>query len=55
MKIVVYIIIFVVIILLIILGINLYVKQTTKNQIIEKEDYLKLKDIDCILVLGALI
>ena len=53
MKIVVYVIIFIVIILLIILGINLYVKQTTKNQIIEKEDYLKLKDIDCILVLGA--
>lgn len=39
--------------MLIILGINLYVKSSTKNQIIENNDYSNLKDIDCIVVLGA--
>ena len=38
---------------LIFFGINLYVKQSTKNQIITNEDYYDFKDIDCILVLGA--
>lgn len=45
-------IIFLIIIILIVFGINFYVKMSTKNQIIE-EDYSELKDIDCIIVLGA--
>lgn len=45
--------IMVIVLLLIILGINLYVKSSTKNQIIENNDYSNLKDIDCIVVLGA--
>lgn len=35
------------------LGGNCYVKLSTKNQIIEKDDYSNLEDIDCIIVLGA--
>ena len=34
-------------------GVNAYVKLSTKSQIIEENEYSKLKDIDCILVLGA--
>ena len=45
--------IIVIAVMLIILGINLYVKSSTKNQIIENNDYSNLKDIDCIVVLGA--
>ena len=45
--------IIVIALMLIILGINLYVKSSTKNQIIENNDYSNLKDIDCIVVLGA--
>ena len=46
-------IIIIIIIVLIILLINLYVKNSTKNQIIEKGDYSTLKNIDCIIILGA--
>ena len=35
------------------MAINLYVKQSTKKQIIEYNDYSGLKDIDCIIILGA--
>ena len=52
-KIIIYIIIILVILFAIIMGINIYVKLSTKNQIIENEDYSNLKDIDCIIVLGA--
>ena len=45
--------IIVVILALIILTINLYVKKTTKKQIINNSDYTKLENIDCIIVLGA--
>ena len=45
--------IIVVILALIILTINLYVKETTKKQIINNSDYTKLENIDCIIVLGA--
>ena len=45
--------IIIIVLMLIILGINLYVKSSTKNQIIENNDYSNLKDIDCIVVLGA--
>ena len=36
-----------------ILLINRYVKTSTQNQIIGNNDYSKLEDIDCIIVLGA--
>jgi len=38
---------------IIVLGINAYVKGSTKNQIIRNNDYSNLQDIDCIVVLGA--
>lgn len=52
-KVIMYVIMFLVIIGLAVLGINLYVKMSTKKQIVEENDYSKLEDIDCILVLGA--
>lgn len=42
-----------IIIILIILAINCYVKVSTKEQIIEDNNYSDLKNIDCIIVLGA--
>ena len=50
-KILKYIMIIMVVIGIIIFAINLYVKISTKKQIIS--DYSNLKDIDCIIVLGA--
>ena len=50
------IIIFLIVIItgaIIVLGINAYVKGSTKNQIIRNNDYSNLQDIDCIIVLGA--
>ena len=47
------IIILVLIIIVIILGINFYVKISTQKQIINKDEYPELYDIDCIIVLGA--
>lgn len=41
------------IIAIIVLGINQYIKISTNKQIIDNEDYSKLQNIDCILVLGA--
>ncbi len=52
-KIIIYLAIIIVIIALIILAINLYVKESTKKQIISSSDYTNLKNIDCIIVLGA--
>lgn len=52
-KVIKFILIGLIIVILIVLGINLYVKQSTKNQIIVNEEYSNLEDIDCILVLGA--
>ncbi|MBS6252023.1 MAG: YdcF family protein [Clostridium sp.] len=46
-------IIFIILIAIIILEINLYIILSTKKQIIKKEDYTKLSDIDCIIILGA--
>jgi SanA protein len=46
-------IIIIAIILIAILGINLYVKMSTKNQIIDETDYAGLSDVDCIIILGA--
>lgn len=52
-KIIRYIIIILIMIILIILGINFYVKSSTKKQIIKNNDYSELQDVDCIIVLGA--
>lgn len=54
MKIIIkYGIIVIVIIAIIVLGINLYVKISTRNQIIKEEEYKELSDVDCIIILGA--
>lgn len=42
-----------IIIIVIVLVINCYVKVSTEKQIIGNNDYANLKDIDCIIVLGA--
>jgi len=45
--------IIIVILIILVIGINLWVKNSTKNQIIQNGDYSNLKGIDCIIVLGA--
>lgn len=52
-QIILYIIILIIIIALIAISINIYVTQSTKKQIVQKENYSELTDIDCIIVLGA--
>ena len=52
-KVIKYLLIVVIIGVLIVLGINVHVKLSTKKQIITNNDYSNLKDIDCIIVLGA--
>lgn len=53
-KIIIYTtIIILIIMILAIFGINFYVKASTKKQIIKNNDYSNLKDVDCIIVLGA--
>ena len=52
-KMIKYVVLVVLIFILIVFSINLYVKISTKKQIITDNDYSKLQDIDCILVLGA--
>jgi len=46
-------IVFVLVIIVALLSINFYVLGVSKNQIIEKNNYSKLENIDCIIVLGA--
>ena len=41
------------ILVLAVLGINGYIKSSTKNQIISVEESSNLEDIDCIIILGA--
>lgn len=50
-KIIKYIIIIMLLIIVTLLSINIYVKLSTKNRIIN--DYTNLNSIDCILILGA--
>ena len=52
-KVIKYIIILVLIIVIISIIINCYVKCSVKNQILKEKDYTNLKNIDCIIVLGA--
>ena len=50
-----YGIIVLVIIAVAVLGINLYVRLSTKKQIIKRDEYSNLSDVDCIIILGAAI
>lgn len=52
-KIIIIFLIVIITVAMIVLGINAYVKGSTKNQIIRNNDYSNLQDIDCIVVLGA--
>lgn len=52
-KIIIIFLIVIITVAIIVLGINAYVKGSTKNQIIRNNDYSNLQDIDCIVVLGA--
>lgn len=52
-KFVICIVVILLVIVIVVLGINFWVKCSTKSQIIENGDYSSLKDIDCIIVLGA--
>jgi len=52
-KLVICLIICTIILLSIVLLINRYVKTSTKIQIIDNRDYIKIEDVDCIIVLGA--
>ena len=48
-----YGIVVIIVIVVIVLGINLYVRVSTKNQIIKENEYSNLSDVDCIIILGA--
>lgn len=48
-----YGIVVIIVIVVIVLGINLYVRLSTKNQIIKENEYSNLSDVDCIIILGA--
>lgn len=52
-KMIKYIIMLILIFVVTVLVINFFVKIVTKNRILKKEEYCKLEDIDCIIVLGA--
>ena len=52
-KVLEYGIIGIVIITIIVFSINLYVRISTKNQIIKENEYAELSDVDCIIILGA--
>lgn len=52
-KIIKYSVLFFSLCLVILLSINLFVKETTKNQILDTEKIISLENVDAILVLGA--
>lgn len=52
-KVLKYVLIAIIILITIVLGINFYVKKSTKDQIIKEDEKTKLTDIDCIIILGA--
>lgn len=52
-KVLKYGVIAIIIIAVIVININLYVKISTNKKILKEEDYKKISDIDCIIVLGA--
>lgn len=52
-KIIILCIIFIVITVISIFLINIYIIISTRKQILKKDEYAKLSDIDCIIILGA--
>ena len=52
-KIIVFLVIFAIIIMAVFWGINFYVKNSVKNQIIEVKEIENVSNMDCILILGA--
>lgn len=52
-KILIYVALAILILILNIFLINFYVIRSTKNQLVEENEYAKLTEIDCIIVLGA--
>ena len=52
-KVIIIMIIIFIALIAIVFGINLFVKKSTKKQIITEKEVVNLDDIDCILVLGA--
>ena len=52
-KVLKYGIIIIIVIGIIMLGINLYVRISTKKQILQENEYKELSEVDCISVLGA--
>ena len=52
-KVLKYGIIVLIAIVIILLCVNLYVRISTKNQIIKENEYADLSDVDCIIILGA--
>lgn len=52
-KVVKYLLIIFICLMLLVFSLNIYVTSSTKKQIISKNNYSKLNDIDCIVVLGA--
>lgn len=52
-KIVLILSVILLVLVLVVLGINGYIKSSTKNQIISVEESSNLEDIDCIIILGA--
>lgn len=53
LKILLILLVIAIAMMIIIFVINGYVKSSTKSQILEEGEYSTLKDVDCILVLGA--
>lgn len=52
-KVLKYGIISIVVITAIVLSINLYVRISTKNQIIKENEYAEISNVDCIIIFGA--
>ena len=53
MKLIKYLIVIIIIFFVIVISINLYVKLSTKSQILDLEKAKSISDVDCIIVLGA--
>ena len=52
-KVLIIIIILIILITAVVIGINVYVKTSTKKQILREEECSDLSEIDCIIILGA--
>ena len=52
-KVLICLLVIIVLIAIIVICINIYVKQSTKKQIKREEECSDIKDVDCIIVLGA--